>query len=119
MKKKEKLTGEQIIQVCTDKEIHPYCAIEYCQNYNNCPKTYGSFFCEDAMANYLESEGTETERILFELEDIQTYCLNLDDMNDPRASVPYDILTDTIRLIKCYQRIYGNIQSTQIKTQSK
>ena len=120
MKKKVELTGDQIVQICTDLEVKPYCNPEYCIRYSECTKEIPlTGFCERAIGTYLDSEDTETERILYELEDIQSWALNLDNMSDPRASVPYDVLTDTIRLIKCYQRIYGNIQSTQIKTQSK
>lgn len=84
MKIKEKLSGELIVQICTDWRLRPYCKKIYCPHYIDCENRDMSYgYCEEAMANYFDAEETEASYLLRRLEEKKDGLITIEAVNNP------------------------------------
>ena len=100
MKIKEKLTGEQIVQICTDWQLSPYCKKAYCPHYidcENCVISHGD--CEKAMANYFDAEETEASYLLRRLEEEKDGLITIEAINNPAVIDKIEFIDELIDYI--------------------
>lgn len=101
MKIKDILSGEQIVQICTDVDFKPYCRKEYCPHYNGCKSKGNAYIhCEDAMANYFESEETEVSYLLRRLEEEKDKLITFNVLDDKEGMERINLFNRLIQYIK-------------------
>lgn len=69
MKMKEKLTGAEIFEMCTEPSLDWYCDSKYCYKYDTCKAKdsdgrVATKYCDEAIIHFLDSEESMQEEFL-------------------------------------------------------